>query len=63
MTITYNNQKQAQNMKSMGDMTSVDPNRLTDEGQDRVAWAMAQGMALSKVKMFASMAKSINEQQ
>jgi hypothetical protein len=63
MTITYNNQKQMQNMKSMGDMTTLDPNKLTEEGQDRVAWAMAQGQALSKVKLFTSMAKSINDQQ
>lgn len=48
---------------SMDERLASDPNQLTGDVADRVAWAMAQDTALSKVKVFASMAKSINDQQ
>lgn len=39
------------------------PNQIAPETADTVAWAMAQSTAMSKLKIFNAMAKSINDQQ
>jgi hypothetical protein len=39
------------------------PTQLPIQGVDTVAWAVAQGLALTKIKIFSGMAKSINDQQ
>lgn len=37
--------------------------QAVDEGMDFQLWVMAQAHALSKLKIFATMAKNVNEQQ
>ena len=37
--------------------------QMPTQGLDTAAWAVAQGLALTKIKIFSGMAKSINDQQ
>lgn len=54
-------QQQAQPVANSpaGAMTS----QAAGEGSDMVLWAAAQSQALSKLQIFSTMAKQINEQQ
>ncbi|HJV73221.1 MAG TPA: hypothetical protein VJ654_03285 [Noviherbaspirillum sp.] len=65
MSNSYNNHLGNTQLRAAGngDQAPADPSKVTGESADLLAWAMAQGVALSKVKIFSTMAKSINDQQ
>lgn len=48
---------------TQGVQTLGDPSKIIGDSADLIAWSMAQDAALSKVKIFSTMAKSINDQQ
>ena len=50
-------------MERLKEMRNSDPNSIDPETADTLAWATAQGSAISKLKIFTNMAKSINDQQ
>jgi hypothetical protein len=55
--------------KYVGNLSAADSARMQDiddvknQAVDQALWASAQGNALAKLKIFHTMAKSINDQQ
>jgi hypothetical protein len=57
--MTSINNRSNQGSSPVGPMTS----QAAGEGSDMILWAAAQGQAISKLQVFSTMAKQINEQQ